>query len=151
MKKNQRIKTKGFTITELTAVLGIIAFISIMSAPLFVNYQKNTKLKSEARILATNLRLTQQLAITEQKIYQLKLYPLTNSYQIVNAETSNIFKEVNFDSEVSVNQISGLTDNSVSFNPTGGVAETGSITLTNTRSQISTLDIKPSGYVEVID
>jgi len=113
--------------------------------------QKNTKLKSEARVLATNLRLTQQLAVTEQKIYQLKLFPLTKKYQIVNSETSNVNKEVNLDTEVSISQISGLTNDLVSFNPTGGVAETGSITLTNTRSQISTINIKPSGYVEVID
>ena len=145
------MKFKGFTAIELLVVLGIIIIISLVSIPLLANYQKTTKLRSEARVLATNLRLTQQLAITEQTIYHLKLFPETNIYQIINSETSAVTKEVELDSEITINEITGFTDNTVQFNATGGTLEIGNIILTNTKNATSTLEIKPSGYVEIID
>jgi len=144
-------KRAGFTFIELTVSLMVIALISLISIPLLVNYQKTTKLRSEARVLATNLRLTQQLAITEQIIYNLKLFPGTASYQIINSETSAIIKNVDLDSEIIINQISNLTNNTVQFIPTGAAVETGSIDLTNSKNEISILRIKPSGYIEIID
>ena len=142
---------RGFTIIEMGVVLGIITLISLITFPLLLNYQKTTKLKNESRLLATNLRLAQQLAITEQNIYQLKLFPLSESYQIINSKTSEIIKEVDLDSEVSIKEINGFADSTVNFNAIGGVTEIGSIILTNTKNEISTLEVKPSGYVEIID
>ena len=143
------MKKSGFSALELLVVVGIIALISLISIPLLLNYQKTTKLRSEARVLATNLRLTQQLAITEQKIYNLELFISTNSYQVINSETSEIIKDVTLDSEVSIYEVNDFTDNTVQYNATGGVLKTGSIVLTNTKNEISTLRIKPSGYVEI--
>lgn len=134
---------------ELLVALGVIILISLISMPLLINYQKTSKLRSEARVLATNLRLTQQLAITEQTVYQLKLFTLTDSYQIVNSETSDIIKDITFDSEVSIDAITGVTDDTVQFNPTGAALETGTIYLANTKNEISTIEIKPSGYVQI--
>lgn len=142
---------KGFSVFELLVALAIIALISLVSIPLLSNYQKTTKLKSEARVLATNLRLAQQLAITEQTIYNLKLFSLTQSYQIINSKTLQIVKEVTLDSEVSIDEINNFTDDMVQFNPTGGVLETGNIVLINSRNIISTLQIKPSGYVQIVE
>lgn len=144
-------KNAGFSIAELVVVLGIIALIALISLPLFVNYQKTTKLRSETRALAINLRLTQQLAVTEQSVYNLKLLPLTDSYQIINSKTSDIIKEIELDSEVSINEINGFTNNTVQFTPIGGALETGNIVLINTKNEISTIQIKPSGYVEIND
>jgi len=129
--------------------LGVIALISVVSLPLLLNYQKTTKLQSESRLLATNLRLTQQLAITEQNVYNLKLFPLTDLYQIINSETSEIFKEITLDSEISINEINGFTDDTIQFTPTGSVLETGYVVLANTKNKTITIRVKPSGYVEI--
>lgn len=145
------MKRKGFSVIELSVVLGVIVLISLISIPLLVNYQKTTKLRSEARILTTNLRLTQQLAITEQNIYNLQLFPLTNSYQIINSKTSEVAKNITLDAEVSINEINGFTDNKIQFTPTGAVLEIGSITLINTKYESSIIQIKPSGYVELVE
>jgi type II secretion system protein H len=144
-------RKKGFTLIEIMIVLAIISLLSLMSTPLLVNYQKTTKLRSEARLLATNLRLAQQLAITEQKIYYLNLNATTTSYQIINSETSQLIKNVQLDSEVEFGEISGFTENRIQFNSTGGVLETGYISLINSKNGTSTLQIKPSGYVEIIE
>ncbi len=145
------MKKNGFSIIELLTILGIIGIISLITIPLFINYQKTSKLKNEARLLATNLRLTQQLAITEQNVYYLKLSPASNKYQIINSKTESIIKEVNLNTEVSIETITGFTDDKIQFTATGGVIEIGSIVLTNTVNEISTLQIKPSGYVEIIE
>lgn len=143
------MKPKGISLVEITVVLAIITLLTIIAVPLFNNYQKSTKLKSEARVLATNLRLAQQLAITEQIIYQLKLFPDTRNYQIIKSSTSQIVKSVTLESGIRINEISGLTGNQVQFTTTGGVIETGEIALTNTQHQTSTIQIKPSGYVQI--
>lgn len=143
------MRYKGFTTFEMLVVIGIIGLISLITIPLYVNYQKSTKLQSEARILATNLRLAQQLAITEQNIFNVKLLPFTGTYQIIRDKTSEIIKEVELDSEVSINQIDDLTNNTVQYNPTGAAFETGFVYLINTRNETSTIEIKPSGYVSI--
>ena len=145
------MKSKGFSAAEILVAIGIIALISLVSIPLLTNYQRTIKLKNEARLLATNLRLAQQLAITEQNIYQLKLFPLAKSYQIINSKTGQIIKTVDLDPEIAINEINIFTDDTVQFNPTGAVLETGFIVLINSKNQISTLDVKPSGYVEIIE
>ncbi|OGY43142.1 MAG: hypothetical protein A3J62_03520 [Candidatus Buchananbacteria bacterium RIFCSPHIGHO2_02_FULL_38_8] len=141
-------KKDGLSVVELVVTLLIISLITVISIPLFVNYQKTTKLRSEAQLLATNLRLAQQLAITEQIIYDLVLLPDVNKYQIVNSETSQINKTVTLNPEVSINEINGFSANTIRFNPIGGVIEDGYIILVNTRNAASTIQIKPSGYVQ---
>lgn len=145
------MKKFGFTAVEMLVTLGVVALISVISIPLLVNYQKTSKLRNEGRALSTNLRLAQQLAITEQNIYEVQFDLLNNRYLIVNTADNETFKTVNLDPEVEINDVTGLTDNKVSFNPTGAVAETGLIYLTNSKSQTTTIEIKPSGYVKLTD
>ncbi len=142
-------KNKGFSIVELAVVIGIVTLISLVTLPLLLNYQKTTKLRSEAQVLATNLRLAQQMAVTEQVIYNVKFFPETDSYQIINSQSSEVVKTVNLDSEISIDEISDLTENTAQFNVVGAVLESGSVTLINTRNATSTIQIKPSGYVQI--
>ncbi|MFA6410363.1 MAG: GspH/FimT family pseudopilin [Candidatus Buchananbacteria bacterium] len=147
-----RIKNQnGFTLAELLVVLGIIVLISLITIPLLSRYQKTTKLKSEARVLVTNLRLTQQYAITEQIIYKLKFFPQTKSYELINTKTNTTIKNITMDDEITISQISDLTDNSVQFNPTGAALESGTIYLTNTQHSTSTIQVKPSGFIDITD
>ncbi len=132
-------------------VLAIVSLLSLISAPLLTNYQKSSKLQNETRLLATNLRLAQQLAITEQNIYFLSLDPTVSIYQIINSKNNSVIKEVQLNSEVVIYEINGFTENKVQFNSTGGVLETGSVSLANSKNKISTLEIRPSGYVKIIE
>ncbi len=142
---------KGFSVVELLVALGIIISVSLVAVPLFVGYQKNAKLRDESRLLATNLRLTQQMAVTEQINYGLILDPNTDSYSIVNPETANVVKTVVLNPEISIDGINGFTANTVRFNAIGGAIETGNIVLINTKNSSSTIEIKPSGYVQIIE
>jgi type II secretory pathway pseudopilin PulG len=130
-------------------VIGIIVLFSLVSLPLIAQYQKTSKLKNEAQVLVTNLRLAQQLAVTEQVIYQLKLFPGTKSYQIINSSSNAVIKTVNLDNEVSISNISGLTSDAVQYTATGSAIETGVIILINSKNEQQILQIKPSGYVQL--
>lgn len=142
---------KGFTAVEILVVLAIISLISLISWPQLVNYQKTTKLKNEVNVLVTNLRLAQQLAVTEQIIYQVKLFSGTGSYQIINSKTGEVVKTITLDPEVTIQQINDLTDDTVQFNAGGGALEAGEVFLTNTKNATSSIQIKPSGYIQIID
>src|SRR3989338_11560814 len=137
---------RGFSVIELLVVSGLMVLIISVSLPLLASYQKTTKLRNEARALATNLRLAQQKAITEQIIYKV-LFPDDASYQIVNNGTGDVFKTVEMEAEVTLNEITGFTDDTIRFTATGAVVEAGLVELINTKEEVSILEIKPSGYV----
>lgn len=145
------MRKKGYTLIELSIVISIIALLALITIPILANYQKTAKLRNEARLFATNIRYAQQLAITEQNIYSVKIFTISNSYQIVNEGTSSIIKDVTFDTAVTIGEINSLTNDTIQFNPTGAAVETGNIALINAKNQTSTIEIKPSGYVEIIE
>ena len=142
-------RNHGFTITEILVVISIIGVIALIATPSLINYQKKSKLKSEARILATSLRLAQQFAITEQNIYAVALSLPDGSYDIINLATSEVVKSIMLDPEVDIATTTDLTNNIIQFNPTGAVLEAGTISLVNTKHETSTLEIKPSGFVDI--
>lgn len=145
------MRKKGYTLIELSIVISIIALLALITIPILANYQKTAKLRNEARLFATNIKYAQQLAITEQNIYSVKIFTISNSYQIVNEGTSSIIKDVTFDTAVTIGEINSLTNDTIQFNPTGAAVETGNIALINAKNQTSTVEIKPSGYVEIIE
>lgn len=142
---------KGFGIVEVLIVAAVIGLLTVVSMPLLINYQKTSKLHSEARLLATNLRYAQQLAIGQQNVFNVVFIPVSDSYKIINSSTSQIIKQVSLDSEVSISTTTSLTNDTVQFTPTGATIQPGSVSLTNSRHQTSTINIKASGYVEITE
>jgi len=141
---------KGGMLIELLIVLGIIALLSTIAIPYLRKYQPNLKLSAAARDLTTDLRYAQQLTITEQKVYQIVFDLNNDQYQIqkIDTTTTNV-KTVNLESEISIKQIIDLTDNKVVFNYYGGVSQAGQIVLTNINNVDATINIKPSGYIQL--
>jgi len=141
---------KGSMLADLLVVMGIIALLSTISIPYLRKYQPNLKLSAAARNLTTDLRYAQQLTITEQNIYQVVFDLIDNTYEIQKIDTATTsIKLVNLDSEISIKQITDLTDNKVVFNYYGGVSQSGQIILTNINNTEATINIKPSGYVQL--
>jgi len=142
----------GFSLIEILAIAGVSILISLVSIPSFIGYQKNSKLKNESRQLATDIRYAQQLAITTQNIYQIKIFSEDERrYQIKDETNETIIKDIFMDNEVRISQLDNITNRLIRFTATGGAIEAGNIYLVNTNNQTSTLQIKPSGYVQIID
>ena len=144
--KNQ----SGELLINLIVTLAIIGTLAVISMPLLKNYQPGLKLNLAAKNLTSDLRYIQQQTITEQKIHMIQFSTSTNSYDLLKFDTAtSTLKSVFLPTDISFDSISGFSDNIVKFNPYGAVYEYGSIVLVNTSSTTKTINIKPSGYVEL--
>lgn len=145
-----KISASGSVLMSFLVSLGIIVLLSAVSIPYIKQYQPNLKLNSNAKIIATDLRYAQQLTITEQTTYKVVFSTELGEYSIIkNTEPAETIKTVKLDSEISFQSITGLTDNEVVFNYYGGVSESGQVTLININSKTKTINIKPSGYIQL--
>ena len=135
---------------DLVVAIGIIALLSTLAIPYLRKYQPNLKLNAAARALTTDLRYAQQLTVTEQKIHLVDFDLDQNKYDILKIGTATTtIKSVNLDPEISFKEITGLTDNQAVFNYYGGVSQAGTVILTNTNNVDATVNIKPSGYIQL--
>ena len=144
--KNQN----GELLINLLMTLGIIGILAAVSIPLLKNYQPSLQLNLAVKNLTSDLRYIQQQTITEQKIHFIQFSTSTDSYNLLKFDTAtSTLKSVILPTEISFFAITGLTNNTVKFNPYGSVYESGSIILVNTSSSTKTINIKPSGYVQL--
>jgi len=135
---------------EVLVVAGIIVLLAGISIPYLKKYQPNLKLNAMARGLTSDMRLAQQLTVTEQIVHIVSFDLGNDAYNILKlGVATTTIKSVEFNSEVSWQQITGLTNNQVVFNFYGGVSEAGQLVLINTNSQTATINIKPSGYIQL--
>lgn len=135
---------------DVVVVFGIFALLATISIPYLKKYQPNLKLNAAARALTTDLRYAQQLTVTEQKIHLVDFDLTQDKYDILKIDSATtIIKSVDLDPEISFQEITGLTDNQAVFNYYGGVSQAGTVILTNTNNVDATVNIKPSGYIQL--
>lgn len=135
---------------DLLVTLGIMVLLFTISIPYLKRYQPNLELNGVARKLTADLRYAQQLTVTEQIVHKVSLDINNDSYSVlkIGIATTTV-KEVVFPANVNIQEITGLTSNTVVFNSYGGVSQSGQIILINTNNKTSEINIKPSGYVQL--
>lgn len=135
---------------DLVVAIGIIALLSTLAIPYLRKYQPNLKLNAAARALTTDLRYAQQLTVTEQKIHLVDFDLAQDKYDILKIDSATTtIKSVDLDPEISFQEITGLANNQAVFNYYGGVSQAGTVILTNTNNIDATVNIKPSGYIQL--
>lgn len=140
----------GSMLMDLIVSFGIIALMASISIPYIRKYQPNLKLSAAARALTTDLRYTQQLTVTEQVIHKVSFDTNLDRYQILKVDTATTtIKTVVLDPDLSISQVIGLTENMVVFNYYGGVSQSGQIILSNINNVTATVNVKPSGYIQM--
>lgn len=139
----------GFSLLELIVVIAIFAVLSAIALPTYQQLRPNIVLNSTARQIASDLRYAQQLAVTEQIVYSVVFNRVGNSYQIIKSSPQTTIRNVQLKPQVSMQSITGLTDNTVDFNAAGAASESGDIVVVNTNNRSITVEIKPSGYVKI--
>jgi len=147
---NYKIKP-GFSLIELMIIIGVIGILSLATIPAFRAYGPRLELSGTARELAGDLRYIQQLAVTEQKEYCIKFFPVEKKYQTLQCGAGIFLKEKILPAQIQTLTVEGLTNNEVRYNPYGAVREAGNVILTNVKGQTKTVSIKPSGFVDVLD
>lgn len=151
MAKNP-LKSTGFSLIEMMAVLFIFMILVIIGLPFLRQYSPTLKLKGEAKDLASELRYAQQLTLTQQTTHLARFFPAENKYQIIKApagQDEQIIKEIFLQTPITFETIT-FTGNQVSFNASGTSSEAGQIILTNQENNII-VEVKPSGYIKVIE
>jgi Tfp pilus assembly protein FimT len=138
----------GLTLIETLMIISIILLILIIEGPNIKNYSNNWILKSATQDLASDLRYTQQLTVTEQRIYNVSIDTVNKKYSVI-LEPSTTIKTVYLPSSTSFGAINGFTDNKVTFNFMGAVSQSGSITISNQQGTSKIIYIRPSGYIEI--
>lgn len=146
-------KKAGFTLIELLIVIVIIGILILISVPALRAYRPNLQLSGSTRELITDLRYVQQLAVTEQIDHGIRFFVDEDKYQIIKHDAEEeVLAEKELPPEVSFHQIEDLTDNKALFNPYGAIKdEAGRVTLINTRNDTAVIDIRPSGFVKIIN
>ncbi|MFH1643047.1 MAG: type II secretion system protein [Patescibacteria group bacterium] len=145
----------GFTLTEVIVVISITGILALISFPVLRNFQPTLQLNSMVRDLVSNLRLTQQLAVSEQIEYCFVLpdnFPSNREYQIIQCGETQFFKQGFIPEDVIGLTIDpSLSNNEVRYNSYGAVKESAQITIENVENRTKTIDVRPSGFIRIID
>ena len=145
----------GFTLTEVFVVISIIGILALISFPVLRNFQPTLQLNGIVRELVSGLRLTQQLAVSEQVEYCFILpdnFPSNRAYQIIQCGESQFFEQGIIPVEIiGLTIVPSLSNNEVRYNSYGAAKESAQITIENVQNKTKTINVRPSGFIRVID
>lgn len=144
-------KKRGFTLIEIIIVVSVILVVFTISFFGFKTIQPTLQLSGAARDLITDIRYVQQITLTEQLNYCVKLFPSEKKYQVLKCDGSKIVFEKILPSQITDFRILGFTNDTIEYNPYGAVKESGTIILENNINKTKTIEIRPSGFVKIIE
>lgn len=142
---------RGVTLIEFLTVIFILIVLAGIGVPIWRNIQPTLELNGTTRELGTDLRYAQQLSITEQIIYGVRFNFDEDEYQIIQYqdENENVIKLKALPTGINLEQEGSFGE--AKFTPYGSVVTSGQVRLVNSQNQIKTIDIRPSGFVKIID
>ncbi|MFA4998571.1 MAG: hypothetical protein WC514_00910 [Candidatus Paceibacterota bacterium] len=141
---------KAFTVAELLVSIFIIGVLSLIAIPAFRTFAPNLELSGTARELASNLRYCQQMSVTEQVEYGIRISTTTREYQLIKyGSPEEIIETKELSEKLDFYEVSGFADNEIKYNPYGSVKEEGSVSLINNKGVILIIEVSPSGFVKI--
>jgi len=141
---------KAFTVIELLVSLFIIGVLSLIGIPAFRAFAPNLELNGAARELVSNLRYSQQLSVTEQIKYGIRISTTTREYQLIKyTNPEEIIETKELPRALDFYEISDFTNNEIRYNSYGSVEEEGNISLINNKGVILIIEVKSSGFIKI--
>jgi len=145
----------GQSFVEILLIIAIIIIIAGFGASAFRQYLIKNRLTGAAKEIVSDLRSMQQNTVTQQVVYGIEFIPPNTYFYIRYAEDpynpGTLIKEQYAQRfllyGITIDTISGFTDNIVVFNAGAGVSESGAITLTDGNLTV-TIEVRPSGFVD---
>lgn len=140
----------GYVLVNLLVSVLFIAVMITVSIPHIRNYRITSKLSAVGREVATQLRRAQQMSVTEQAVHGIVFDTASDTYKLekYNGATTTLNSYV-LGGNIDLTRVNGLTDDRVEFNFYGGASESGEVILESVNSHQITIEIKPSGYVQI--
>ena len=87
--KTSRFKKEGFSLLELLIVLAIMAIVSAIAAPNFMNYLAERRLNGAARQVMSDLMSARQKAVSQGHEFRVFFNGDNHSYTILDDTNSN--------------------------------------------------------------
>jgi len=141
---------KAFTVIELLVSLFIIGVLSLIGIPALRAFAPNLELNGAARELVSNLRYSQQLSVTEQIKYGIRISTTTREYQLIKyTDPEEIIEMKELPRTLDFYEISDFTNNEIRYNSYGSVEEEGNISLINNKGVILIIEVKSSGFIKI--
>ena len=141
--------SEGFTLIELVVAISLIAILFSISIPAFSLWNSSIKLSSSQKELISNLRLTQQKAITTQINHSVNFNTDTNSYFIIKKDDGKILETVFQKNTISFSSINlNPSSSEIEFNASGVPSSTGEISIINNKNKTKAIEIQPSGFAK---
>ena len=146
----KKFNQDSFTLIELLLVVGILSLIAGMSMPALRTYQASFEVNSLGRDLAVDLRYAQQQSVTEQ-VNHAVIFDDVNTYSIVKRETPDeIIETKNLSGDIEFHQVN-FSGDYAEFNSCGAAKESGNVVIKDNTGKILTIEVRPSGFIRVID
>lgn len=153
-------KKGGISLIEIVVIVAVITILVAGAIPAWRRYAPRLKLRQEADKIVDELKLSQQRTVSEQISYAVLFYTDTDSYEVVrfNPDPESPGEYIpetlsvkTLDPEIDLVQLYDFSSPQVRFTAAGGVLDIGQIELANAHGDIRTLDIRPSGFIEILD
>jgi len=140
----------GFTLIEILVVLAVFTLLLTMTIPYLSAWYSPIRLNGATRELISNIRFTQQNAVTTQKNHLIRLDTAGNTYSVIKKDGGEqVLKTVFLPANISYGTISlAPVVSEIEFNAAAVPNSTGEINLKNNKDDIKKIEITPSGFVK---
>lgn len=143
---------KGFSITELLIVCGIIAVLTLITVPAFLRYAANTNLKSAVREITSDILGQKERAIS-RNLQQRIVFNTGNESYTLQEESGGAWTTIQTKSLSSFGSNIDITGTTFGSNTitcqTRGTASMGTLTMTNNRGSTATITTNITGRTNV--
>jgi Tfp pilus assembly protein FimT len=142
----------GYFLIDVLVVIGIVGVVAVAAVPYIRDFQPRLTLDSAKKQIASDLRYTQQLAVTEQSLHGVEFDEIMDTYEVVKMDpdgSTSVIKSRELAKGVGIKEVVNSDDGLVEFNSYGGVDEACRVVLEHTNGDVGQVIIKPSGYISV--
>jgi Tfp pilus assembly protein FimT len=134
--------TQGFSLVELSLVVGMTAVLAAFSIPMFSSAMRDMQLISDARSIATTLSYARLSASSQITHYRVSFDLNNNQWTLSKLNRSN----GNFETQGSTSRLSnGVANSGIAFKSTSSSAPTGFSTSSSTTITFNSRSIPIEG------
>lgn len=145
---------RGFTLIELMTIIALLAVISTMAVPNFIQFIRNNQVQSKADELVKFLQYARSQAIVNRQAYEVDLssndeWLVSKVEESVDPDPIDDKRTLSFNTAQAQPRTTTLTDNKLIYRANGTVLESARITVCRDNDYANgyQIEIKPGGSI----
>lgn len=137
-------EARGFTMIELSVVLGMIVVVAAFSVPMLTNSMRNMQLIADARNIATTMTYAKMSAMSQMTRYRLSFDLDSNTWRLLKRNRAT----GEYEPEQAINGLSnGVSHSGIEFKPSATTAPNGFPTSSSTTITFNSRGIPESAGI----